>query len=115
MVSFTDALNYVAYKNPVSQFTIAGVSQLAKASVSVAKLYFQRLIAIDNIQMFDITIGFTRKTITCSIDCFKSGIRCGTDFKATGLKLSSYSSGCIERSCCCMFSCIWTTQYERNS
>lgn len=45
MVSFTDALNYVAYKNPVSQFTIASVSQLAKASVSRAKLlrkfYFQ--------------------------------------------------------------------------
>ncbi|XP_031621064.1 transmembrane protein 256 homolog [Contarinia nasturtii] len=32
MVSFTDALNYVAYKNPVSQFTIAGVTQLAKVS-----------------------------------------------------------------------------------
>lgn len=36
MVSFTDAINYVAYKNPVSQFTIAGVSQLAKASVGPA-------------------------------------------------------------------------------
>lgn len=36
MVSFTDALNYVAYKNPVSQFTIAGVSQLARATVSIA-------------------------------------------------------------------------------
>lgn len=34
MVSFTEALNYVAYKNPVSQMTIAGVGQLAKATVS---------------------------------------------------------------------------------
>lgn len=34
MVSFTEALNYVAYKNPLSQFTIAGATQLAKASVS---------------------------------------------------------------------------------
>lgn len=34
MVSFSDALNYVAYKNPVSQMTIAGVGQLAKATVS---------------------------------------------------------------------------------
>lgn len=35
MVSFTDAANYIVYKNPVSQFTIAGVSQLAKASVRI--------------------------------------------------------------------------------
>lgn len=34
MVSFSEALNYVAYKNPVSQMTIAGVAQLARATVS---------------------------------------------------------------------------------
>lgn len=33
MVSFTDAVNYIAYKNPVSQMTITGISQLARASV----------------------------------------------------------------------------------
>lgn len=33
MVSFTDAFNYVAYKNPVSQTAITGISQLARASV----------------------------------------------------------------------------------
>lgn len=39
MVSFTDALNYIAYKNPVSQFTITTASQLVKASVSRVKYY----------------------------------------------------------------------------
>lgn len=38
MVSFTDAFNYVAYKNPVSQMTIAGAAQLARATVSINKM-----------------------------------------------------------------------------
>lgn len=35
MVSFTDTLNYIAYKNPVSQTAIAGITQLARASVRI--------------------------------------------------------------------------------
>lgn len=46
MVSFTEALNYVVYKNPVSQFTITTASQLVRASVSMtindANLIFTR-------------------------------------------------------------------------
>lgn len=34
MVSFTDGLNYVVYKNPVSQLTISTVGELLRATVS---------------------------------------------------------------------------------
>lgn len=29
-----DAFNYITYKNPVSQYTLAGIGQLARATVS---------------------------------------------------------------------------------
>lgn len=35
MVSFTDTLNYIAYKNPISQTAIVGIGQLARASVRI--------------------------------------------------------------------------------
>lgn len=34
MVSMNDTLSYVLYKNPVSQVTLAGLGQLARATVS---------------------------------------------------------------------------------
>lgn len=34
MVSLTDSLSYVLYKNPVSQATLASLGQLARATVS---------------------------------------------------------------------------------
>lgn len=37
MVSFTDAVSYVVYKNPVSQITLGGLGKLAGATVSISK------------------------------------------------------------------------------
>lgn len=78
MVSFTDALNYVAYKNPVSQYTIAGLTQLAKSSVSVhLRDVFSDEMFHNNSEYhlsISLFIGFQWETIAGTINCHESGV-----------------------------------------
>lgn len=143
MVSFNDAANWIVYKNPVSQLTIAGAKELAKASVSKSTmtqtslflqistnafhcLAFQRKkqrhIFISNLATIFVyvwsscffSVGFAYKTITRPFDCIQSCNRCCSNIQTIGCQLQFDKNCRFERSCSRLFGRLWAAQHERN-